>query len=205
MNSLIIQSFLVLNPMVKDVLNEREFELINILGQGLGANQRDLSQQMQLSLGMVNLIIRRLIAKGYIRIEQLNKRKVQYLLTPKGFAEKMQKSIKYTLKTINSIAFIREHIKNMVLNLKQTGYKDFIILGDSDLSVLLEMALREHFSPAVHLRRVKELPPEGFNGMLLICKEGYENGKCPRTNTVNVLEEIARSGMFSLKGVLDGS
>jgi len=74
--------------MGKEVLDEREFELVNIIGGDLGANQRDLSRQMSLSLGMTNMLIRRLVSKGFIRISQLNKRKVKYILTPKGFAEK---------------------------------------------------------------------------------------------------------------------
>ena len=61
----------------KDSLNEREFELINIIGAQLGANQRDLSKQLAISLGMTNLLVRRLIAKGYIRIRQLNQKKTQ--------------------------------------------------------------------------------------------------------------------------------
>jgi predicted transcriptional regulator len=80
-------------------MDEREFELINIIGADLGANQRDLSRQMNLSLGLTNMLVGRLITKGYIRIKQLNKKKVEYILTSKGFSEKMQKSVKYTLKT----------------------------------------------------------------------------------------------------------
>ena len=84
--------------MPKDTLNEREFELVNIIGARLADSQRDFSRQMDLSLGMVNMLIRRLISKGYIRIKQLNNRKVEYILTPKGFSEKVRKSIKYTFK-----------------------------------------------------------------------------------------------------------
>ncbi|MDE2028516.1 MAG: winged helix-turn-helix transcriptional regulator, partial [Candidatus Omnitrophica bacterium] len=84
-------------------LDEREFELVNIVGAQLAANQREISRQMNLSLGMTNMLLRRLISKGYIRIKQLNKKKTEYLLTPKGFSEKLRKSVKYTLKTINSI------------------------------------------------------------------------------------------------------
>ena len=61
--------------MPPDTLNEREFELVNIIGAELGSNQRDLSRHLDLSLGTTNMLIQRLIAKGYIRIKQLNKRK----------------------------------------------------------------------------------------------------------------------------------
>jgi len=52
--------------MSQDTLDEREFELINIVGAELSSNQRDLSRHMDLSLGMTNILIRRLISKGYI-------------------------------------------------------------------------------------------------------------------------------------------
>src|SRR3989338_481831 len=115
--------------MNKDVLSEREFELINILGADLGSNQRDLSRQMDLSLGMTNMLIRRLVANGYIRISQLNKRKVKYILTPKGFSEKMGKSIAYTLKTIRSISLIREKLAVTLNKLYDEGERVFFLLG----------------------------------------------------------------------------
>src|SRR5271154_7411512 len=95
-------------------LNEHEFELVNIIGAQLAANQRDLSYQMNLSLGMTNMVLRRLVTKGYIRIKQLDRRKVEYILTPKGFAEKMRKSVKYTLKTISSIGLIKKQLLEIV-------------------------------------------------------------------------------------------
>jgi len=52
------------------VLDEREFELVNILGADLGSNQRAISRRMNLSLGMINMLIRRLISKGYVRMSE---------------------------------------------------------------------------------------------------------------------------------------
>ena len=72
--------------MTQDTLNEREFELVNIIGAQISSNQRELSRHSNLSLGTTNMLLQRLIAKGYIRIRQLNKKKVEYLLTPKGFS-----------------------------------------------------------------------------------------------------------------------
>jgi DNA-binding MarR family transcriptional regulator len=97
------------------MMDEREFELVNIIGAKLGSNQRDLSRHMELSLGMVNMLLRRLNSKGYIRINQLNKNKVEYILTSKGFSEKMRKSVKYTMKTISSIGLIKARLKEVSL------------------------------------------------------------------------------------------
>jgi len=157
--------------MTKDSLDEREFELINIIGPKLVLNQRDISKHMNLSLGMINMLIRRLISKGFIRIKQLDKRKVEYLLTPKGLAEKMQKSVKYTLKTINSLGLIKNRLKEVIKELVENGERHFVILGESDFAILVEMVLKEICADEYTVINVHEIPKETINGVLLVCRE----------------------------------
>jgi len=175
-----------------DVLNEREFELINIIGEKLGANQRDLSKLMDLSLGMTNMLIRRLIAKGHIRINQLNKRKVEYMLTPKGFAEKTRKSIMYTLKTINSIGLIRNRIQAVIGRLYELGGRCFYLLGSSDLVTLIEMVFREKHWTDCTLLRIKELPSGKLDGIVLICIEDIVLDDIRADKAVNMIEELSK-------------
>src|SRR5689334_20998869 len=73
-------------------LTEREFEMINVLAGGAVHNQRELSMKTRMSLGMTNFVLKRLVKKGLLKIRQLNRRKAEYLLTPRGFSEKAQKS-----------------------------------------------------------------------------------------------------------------
>ncbi len=182
--------------MSRDTLNEREFELINIIGAKLAANQRDLSRHLELSLGMTNMIVRRLIAKGYIRIRQLNKRKVEYLLTPKGFAEKTRKSIKYTIKTINSIGLIKERLKKIIHKLYEQGERKFYLLGDSDLVILVEREFRENFYKDCELIRVKEIPEEKVQGAILICTEKAVLNDRNKDNVIDFIEELAKDNEF---------
>src|SRR5512142_2780572 len=137
-------------------MDEREFELVNIIGAQLGSNQRDLSRAMELSLGMTNMLIRRLLAKGYIRIKQLNKKKVEYILTPKGFAEKMRKSVKYTLKTLNSITLVKKRLLALVKDVYDDGVREFYVLGGDDLGGLLEMVMKENLPHDFEVIRVNE-------------------------------------------------
>ena len=157
--------------MTPEPLNEREFELINIIGRRLGSNQRDLSQELNLSLGQTNMLIRRLASKGLIRISQLNKRKVQYLLTPKGISEKMRKSVKYTLNTINAIGLIKNRVADIFKDLYRDGHRKFYLYGEHDLRVLVEFVFQElKFQDAI-LIEAKDIEHEKINGVLLIGKE----------------------------------
>ncbi|HLF18664.1 MAG TPA: winged helix-turn-helix transcriptional regulator [Candidatus Omnitrophota bacterium] len=177
-------------------MDEREFELLNILGKELDSNQRDLSQKMDLSLGMVNMLIRRLITKGYIRIIQLNKRKVQYLLTPQGFSEKMRKSVKYTINTINHIGMIKDNVKEVILNLYKEGIREFYVYSESDLTILIEKAFHELKLPDGHISVLNTLPSEGINGVLLIGKENVGLDQLNGNRFVDLITEISRNHTF---------
>nr|NIM03326.1 winged helix-turn-helix transcriptional regulator [bacterium]NIO73593.1 winged helix-turn-helix transcriptional regulator [bacterium] len=54
-----------------------EFKIIFEIDKNLNTTQRKISRQIGLSLGMTNLVIRKLIAKGYIKVKGLDRRRVQ--------------------------------------------------------------------------------------------------------------------------------
>ena len=184
--------------MSPDPLSEREFELVNIIGAELASTQRDLSRQMDLSLGMINMLIRRMISKGYIRIKQLNKRKFEYILTPKGFSEKMRKSVKYTVKTMNSITTIKNCLRDVLKEPVKRGERNFTILGKSDFATLVEIVLRELCDHQCQVTHVNEFPPDNGRGTLLICREeDMIAQRMPATVAcINLVEELARGQAF---------
>ncbi len=187
--------------MSKEVLDEREFELINIIGKKLGSNQRDLSRYLELSLGQTNMLIRRLIAKGYIRITQLNKRKVQYILTPKGFAEKMRKSIKYTLNTLTAIGLIKEKARKMIAVLYQKGERNFVILGKSDFATLIEMVFKDMELTDYQLTYAEEFPPVDFKGVVFICRENVVIDPLSPVNTIDLIHELSKDNVLMEENV----
>jgi DNA-binding MarR family transcriptional regulator len=182
--------------MPQELLDEREFELVNIVGAQLAVNQRDLSRQMKLSLGMTNLILRRLISKGYIRIQQLNQRKVQYLLTPKGFSEKMRKSLKYTLKTINSISLIKLSLQRMVGEFYQNGQREFWIIGTSDLAQLIEVVVKESGWGDCRFHYIHQWADQVHEGVIFICKEDVVLQGNGSLKVVHVIHELSKTDLL---------
>lgn len=178
--------------MIKETLTEREFELVNIVGAEIANNQRDISHHMDLSLGTINMLIRRLMSKGYIRIEQLNQRKVKYILTPKGFAEKMRKSVKYTLKTLNSITLIKERLKEIITDVYNSGERNFYVLGESDLALLVERAFEEAHVGNYQFTYIKEIPATRLDGTVFICKEDIKPHPENADNSIDLIMELSK-------------
>lgn len=122
---------------------EKEFKIINEIDRDLNITQRGISKNSGMSLGMTNIILKKLINKGYVKVKQLNKKKVQYFLTPKGFTEKARKSYCYTLKTMEILKTMKLKIQAIVLKEYKKGQRKFVIWGKGELADLVEISLRD--------------------------------------------------------------
>jgi EPS-associated MarR family transcriptional regulator len=71
---------------------QNEFQILKSLERDSRPTQRQLSNDLGVSLGKVNYCLKSLIEKGFIKVNNFrnNKNKIQYsyLLTPKGIEEK---------------------------------------------------------------------------------------------------------------------
>jgi len=116
-------------------IEDYEFKIIDEIGKDLNTTQRKISRQIRLSLGMTNLIMKRLIAKGYVKVKGLNRRNVQYILTPRGFAEKVRKTHRYLLRTIDTLKTVKEKIQDTVLEYYKKGRKTSLFLVKENLPI----------------------------------------------------------------------
>ena len=107
---------------------QSKFQILKSLGQDSHPTQRQLSNNLGVSLGKINYCLKILIEKGFIKVNNFrnNKNKIQYsyLLTSKGIEEKAKltldfvriKTQKYdTLK--QEIGSLKQEAKNIDRNL----------------------------------------------------------------------------------------
>jgi len=135
-------------------ITEKELKVIDEVSKDVNLTQRDISRKVGISLGMVNIILKRLTKKGYIKAGQLNGKRIQYILTPKGFAEKTKKSYHYILRTITSLRQMKRKIQEIILKEYESGQREFIILGNGELADIVEISLRSLNKPDIRYKRV---------------------------------------------------
>jgi len=143
--------------MNSSIIGEREFKIIEEISRDKDLTQRKISQGLGLSLGMTNIILKRLASKGYIKVKGLNRRKVQYILTPKGFTEKTKKSYRYLLKTIHSLKEMKKKIQRLILMEYKKGKTHFVILGEGELADIVELSLKNLDKSGLEYGRVPKL------------------------------------------------
>lgn len=118
-------------------LGEKEYVLIQEIAKRPTHTQRSLSQSVGLSLGTTNLLIQRLARKGFIKVNQLDWKRTQYLLTLKGAAEKMNKAYHYTLYTMRLFKQIQDNITVAVRREYQNGRRQFVVVAQDEILDLI--------------------------------------------------------------------
>ena len=73
--------------------HERDLEILTAIDEGEPLTQRALAQRLGVALGLANLYLKRLAVKGSIKIVEFPRKpaarkRLRYLLTPTGMAEK---------------------------------------------------------------------------------------------------------------------
>ncbi|MBI4677684.1 MAG: winged helix-turn-helix transcriptional regulator [Elusimicrobia bacterium] len=122
-------------------LVEKEFCLIREISRNPALTQRELSSEVGLSLGMTNLLIRRLARKGYVKTTQLTWNKVQYILTPKGMMEKARKSFDYSAWALRHLKAVVGRIRGILQAEYRAGRREFHIVGKEEGAEMVQMAL----------------------------------------------------------------
>jgi len=167
------------------MVNEKELKVIEEISRETQLTQRELSRRTKLSLGAVNIILKRLMRRGMIKTRNLNPRKIEYIITPKGFTEKTQKTYNYVLKTMNLVKLIREEIAKIVLEEYNRGQKKFLILGNDDLADIIELALKGFdYTRISDIRKIKDR-----EALLLV---GENESKINGFRTIRIADKLGK-------------
>jgi len=176
--------------MNKREITERELKIIEEIARDRGITQRELSRRAGISLGMVNITLKRLARRGYVKVKRMNRRSLEYILTPKGFAEKARKSYKYFRNTLTSLREIKRKIQSLVLEECSKGERKFIILGGGELADIVELSLRGLRGENLRYKRVSS-EKEIKEKEVVVLVTGKKYRKIPGVKRwINLLDRI---------------
>jgi len=172
---------------------ERDLEILTAIGEGRPFTQRALAQRLGVALGLTNLYLKRLARKGYIKIvdfprKPAARKRLRYLLTAKGVAEKTRLTYEHVAYSLNLYRRARQTLRESLSHLPQNGVKRLALLGTGEAAELAYLSLKElalepvavfsrqpdgHFL-GFQVRPVTELVPEEFDVLIVATFERPE-------------------------------
>jgi len=115
----------------------RTLTLFNTVDSRPEINQRQLAQELDVSLGLTNTYFKRVLKKGWVRAKQVKPRRWLYFLTPKGALEKSRLSLSYLNRTLDSFRELKSKGDQYLRNLAEKRVKGIHLCGENDLTEIL--------------------------------------------------------------------
>jgi len=156
-------------------LDNRELEILERLENNGHLTQRDLSKDVGIALGLVNHLLKKMVKKGWIKIKNIDAKKIRYLITPEGAREKSSLLYRRVEGTIHFYLEAKRVIKDKIIHLKNEGIEDVSIYGINHISEVLFIVLKElglELDSVVEGERVGE---EWFGYSIIGMEEFTEN------------------------------
>ena len=102
--------------------------ILDAFASDLGVSQRSLARELGIALGLTNLLIKRLVRKGWVRVIHIKPNRVRYLITPAGIAEKSRISRAYFEASVKFYRQTRDHIQKQ-FSVLSAGWQNAGTLG----------------------------------------------------------------------------
>lgn len=113
-------------------LLENELQILKNIDKDTITSQRAISKKTGISLGNVNVILKRLVNKGLVKIEGLTPKTIRYILTPKGVQERAERTYQYVVSTVKLVNEIDKNIEQVIATSMSETVKDMLLFCRRD-------------------------------------------------------------------------
>jgi DNA-binding MarR family transcriptional regulator len=100
----------------------REMILLEKIENDPDITQASLATQLGVAVGTVNWHIKRMIAKGYVKVKRAERRKLRYIITPEGISFRAHLTIDYIEQSFLLYRNIRKRVRELLTEVKHNGY-----------------------------------------------------------------------------------
>lgn len=113
---------------------EQDLRILEEIEHNPDITQADLAARLGVAVGSVNWYLKRMINKGYIKVRQMQRRRLRYLITPQGLAIKAGLTRSFMQASMRLYRETRAAAGEHLAEIQRAGYDSVRIEGDSDMA-----------------------------------------------------------------------
>jgi len=106
--------------------------------------QASLAEKVGVAVGTVNWHLKRLINKGFIKVQRAERKKLKYIITPEGIALRARLTVDYIKSSMQMYRLVRSRSHKALSEVKKRGYKCVHIKGEDEVADILRLTCLEH-------------------------------------------------------------
>jgi len=122
---------------------ERDLALLEEIERDPDTTQATMAARLGVAVGTVNWHIKRLVAKGYVKVKRAERRKLRYLITPEGLALRASLTVNYIENSMVLFRQTRKKTTRALDKARDRGFDTVLIRGDGDLAEVCRLTCIE--------------------------------------------------------------
>ncbi|HAD06057.1 MAG TPA: hypothetical protein DCE76_02750 [Anaerolineaceae bacterium] len=140
----------------------RDLVILEKIEQDPDATQASLAAQLGVAVGTINWHLKRLVAKGYVKVRRVERRKLRYIITPEGLALRARLTLDYIQNSFHLYRLVRSRMIQTLTEVRKMGYSAVRLNGDGDVAdvcrlTCLEQGIAIVDDPTVPLLVIQDL------------------------------------------------
>lgn len=140
----------------------RELSLLEQIESDPDVNQATLAIQLGVAVGTVNWHLKRLIAKGAVKVSRAERKKLRYIITPEGLALRARLAIDYVERSFSVYRNTRKKVKDNIIKIRKAGFDSVRIVGTGDVADICKLTCLEQGISVVNDKAVPSLILDGY-------------------------------------------
>lgn len=158
----------------QDPDHDRDLIILERIEQDPDATQASLASHLGVAVGTINWHLKRLVAKGYVKVRRVERRKLRYIITPEGMALRARLTISYIQNSFKLYRLVRERVIQALKQVQSAGYEQVQVQGEGDVAEVCRLTcleqnipiVKDDEAPVLHIQGLKVFVDLGDGQML---------------------------------------
>jgi DNA-binding MarR family transcriptional regulator len=149
----------------------RELILLEQIERDPDITQASMATLLGVAVGTVNWHVKRLVAKGYVKVKRAERRKLRYIITPEGISLRTRLTMDYIEQSMLLYRRTRHKVLELLDEIRKAGFDRVQIIGEGDIAEICRLTCLEQ---GIKLSTDGNLPRLVIEGVRvhLVIKEG---------------------------------
>jgi DNA-binding MarR family transcriptional regulator len=177
----------------------RTLEMLTQIEANPDINQVALADELGVAVGTINWYLKRMIAKGYVKVKRAQRKKLRYIITPEGIALRAALTVDYIKTSFDLFRLVRERSNLCLDQLEKAGFNQVNVTGEDDVAEVVRLSCLERGIALTNEAQTPQIRIDGLKlALQLPAKDSEESFAISAINnednqTVDVETEVEKT------------
>ena len=123
--------------------SEADLTILEHIENEPDTTQAGLAEKLGVAVGTINWHLKRLVAKGYVKVKRAERKKLRYIITPEGIALRARLLVDFIQSSMELYRLVRTRSQKTLSKVKKEGFSSVRIEGRGDVAEILRLTCLE--------------------------------------------------------------